>query len=910
MALQVILFYCFFLCEAASDHLQYSIYEEMKKGSIVGNVANDLGIDNTELLYRKLQISSQTEKQYFNINFENGNIFVIDRIDREVICRTEQKCFLNLEILVENPVNIFHVRVEIQDINDNAPSFSKDLFDIEIGEFSSPGTHFILGNAQDPDLGINSVQSYKLSFNQHFTLGEKTRANGIKYPELVLEKPLDREEQSIYNLILTAYDGGTPVKSGTAQIRVIVHDVNDNFPAFSQEKYQVTLNENIPNGFLVLQLNATDADEGTNAEITYSFSHIAKNAMETFTLDSQSGVIRTKGELDFEVTKMYEMMVEAKDGGGLVGHCTVSIQIIDINDNAPKIITKSLTTPIPEDSLPGTLVAIINVHDLDSGKNGEVICQLFGELPFKLLSSSVGYYKLVTTQPMDRETTSNYNIIVKAEDGGSPPLFSNKTIQLAISDINDNPPVFDKTNYVAYVMENNLAGTSIHRVHASDFDNNENARIIFSILNIDIENIPISSYISINSATGIIYAQRSFDYEQLREIQFRVMAKDSGSPPLSSNATVRICIVDRNDNAPKFLYPSTDTDEPALVEFIPHTSEKGYLITKVIAVDADSGHNAWLSYHFLQIPEPASFIIGQNTGEIKLAQSLHDTDSLRQKVIVMVKDNGEPPLSATVTVKFVMGETYQQVLPEISSQPGNLETQSNITLFLVISIAVISLLFILTVIATVISKYRKASTSTPFGTLTRDMFPQVGLTYPTQFSDGTLPLPYSYNVCVALESSQNEFAHLKPIQNVPIDNLIDTDDSVPGNDSLIKNVPSEDQTCLSSSFWLTSSIPRNSDPGISEVSIETGPTPLDVLSDPAVTSGRATGVTGGVQVTKATCLAPVYALFVWTNQAERVLTVTEKQFLLLISGYWLSLCCLQTAKKGAVEMEGPTQPLT
>ncbi|XP_053575598.1 protocadherin gamma-B5-like [Bombina bombina] len=794
MAWQVIFFFFPFLCKAVSDQLQYSVYEEMKKGSIIGNVANDLGMDNTELFLRKLQISSQTEKQYFNINLENGNLIVIDRIDREAMCGRKQKCFLKLEILVENPVNIFHIKVEIQDINDNPPHFSKDVFDIEISEFASPGTHFILGNAQDPDLGINSLQSYKLSSNLHFTLGERTSTDGIKYPELVLEKPLDREEQSIYNLILTAYDGGTPVKSGTAQIRVIVHDVNDHFPAFSQDKYQVTVNENVPNGFLVLQLNATDEDEGSNAEITYSFSHIAKDAMETFTLDSKSGVIRIKKELDFEVTKVYEMMVEAKDGGGLVGHCTISIEIIDINDNAPKIILKSLTTPIPEDSLPGTLVAIINVQDLDSGKNGEVICQIFGKFPFKLLSSSVGYYKLVTTETLDRETTSDYNIIIKAEDEGSPPLYSNKTIQLTISDINDNLPVFDKTNYVFYVMENNLAGTSIYRVHASDLDTNENARIILSILNKDIENIPISSYASINSATGIIYAQRSFDYEQVREIKFQVIAKDSGSPPLSSNATVRICIMDRNDNAPKFLYPSTDTDEPALVEFIPHTSEKGYLITKVIAVDADSGHNAWLSYHFLQISEPVSFIIGQHTGEIRLARSLHDTDSLRQKVVVMVKDNGEPPLSATVTVKFVIGETYQQVLPEISSQPGNLETQSNVTFFLVISIAVISFLFIVIVIATVISKLKKASNPTAFSTLTRDLFPQVGLRYPSQFSDGTLPLPYSYNVCVALDSSQNEFAHLKPIQNVPTDNLIDTDDSVPGNDPLSNHLPSVNLT--------------------------------------------------------------------------------------------------------------------
>ncbi|MEE6478641.1 hypothetical protein FKM82_011916 [Ascaphus truei] len=749
MTWQVVFFFISFLCEPITGQLQYSIYEELKQGSIVGSIAKDLGLNIKELSIRKFHIVSLDKEQYFAINLENGDLYVTDRIDREIICGIQQSCFLNLEAVVENPLNFYTVEVEIQDINDNQPRFSKNTFDVGISESALPG-------------------SYKLSANEYFTLGEKTSTDGNKYPELVLEKPLDREKQGFYELILTASDGGKPVKTGTALIKIVVHDINDNFPMFSHDTYRIRLNENAPNGFLVLHLNATDEDEGSNAQITYSFSHIPENALQTFTIDSHNGDIKIIGELDYERTESYEMTVEAKDGGDLVAHCMVSIQIIDINDNAPKITITSFSSTIPEDSSPGTVIALINIHDLDSGENGEVVCQISEMLPFQLISSSRSYFKLVTTTTMDREVVSSYNITIKAADKGSPPLSTNKTIRLNISDVNDNPPVFEKTSFIAYVAENNLPGTSIYSIHASDPDLNKNAQIIYSILSNNVENVQLSSHVSINSVTGVVYAQSSFDYEQLREFQIQVMAKDSGSPPLSTNVTVKIYIIDKNDNAPKILYPSPDTEGTALFEFIPRSSEKAYLVTKIVAVDADSGHNAWLSYHLLHVPEPSFFIIGQHTGEIRMARTFQDTDNLRQRVIIMVKDNGFPSLSATVTLNLVVAENFQQVLPELSIQPSDSDTQSNVTIYLVISIALISLLFVLTVMVTVISKCRKSNTSIAFGTISKDFYPQVALRYPYQFSDGTLPLPYSYDVCVALDSSENEFAYLKPSQNVPL----------------------------------------------------------------------------------------------------------------------------------------------
>ncbi|OCT88451.1 hypothetical protein XELAEV_18017082mg [Xenopus laevis] len=783
--------FCFYplLFESVFCQLQYSIYEEQKLGFIIGNIANDLDVSAEELSSRKFHIVSRSKKQYLNIHLENGDLYVADRTDREALCGMQQHCFLNIEAVMENPLHFYTINVEIQDVNDNSPSFSKSVLEIGISESAVVGARFALGSAKDPDLGNNSIQSYKLSANDYFGLLEKVSTDGRKYPELVLETPLDREKKNSSVLILSAFDGGTPSKTGTSLIKIAIIDVNDNYPLFSQDTYRVTVNENAPIGFLVVNLHATDTDEGSYAKITYSFNDIPENAHDMISINPMNGSVQVTGKLDYEVATNYEMTVEAKDGGGLVSYCKLLIQISDVNDNAPDILITSFSDTIAEDSPVGTVIALVNLDDLDSGENGEVVGQISESLPFHLMSSSGNYYKLVTSMDLDREKTSEYNITIKAKDKGSPQLTNSKTIRLIVTDVNDNAPVFDNINYIAYIQENNPSANSFYRVHATDLDINENGKVDYMILTDNIEDIPISSYVSINTGTGVLYAQRSFDYEQLREFNIQVMAKDSGSPSQSCNTTVKVCITDQNDNAPKILYPSQEL-EAASYEFIPHFSTKGYLVTKVVAVDADSGHNAWLSYHLLQVPDPSFLIIGQNTGEIRITRDLQETDAMRNRVVVMVKDNGYPILSSTVTLNIVVAENFQQVVPEVINHHIESDTQSNATFYLVISIALISILFIFTVILAVISKCRKQSSPTA---LSRDLYPQVALRCPSVFSDGTLPFPYTYDVCVTLDSRQNEVAYLKPVQNVPTDNLIDTGDSVSANDPLKDN-------CISASI--------------------------------------------------------------------------------------------------------------
>ncbi|PIO33840.1 hypothetical protein AB205_0163040 [Aquarana catesbeiana] len=783
---------CFYL-QAILGQLRYSIPEETKKGFLVGNVAKDLGLNIRQLAVRKFRISSVNAQNFFSVNLDNGNLYVSDRIDRETICEMTSSCLLSLEAVAENPLSVFPVEVEIQDVNDNPPVFSKSVINLELSELTQPGTKFVLVNALDPDVGINSLQTYRISENQYFTLREKASADGSKYPELVLQKMLDREQQSSFEIILTAADGGQPVKTGAAVIKIIVSDINDNAPVFEKELYQIDVFENTPVNSLVIKLSATDRDEGLNGQVTYSFGHIKKIAQQAFTIDSVTGEIRTKGQLDFETTKSYEVMVEAEDGGGLVSHCKILIKIIDANDNEPEITLTSVTNTIPEDALPGTLIALINIRDIDSGTNGDVSCKITGSIPFEIISSSSNYYRLQTSDILDREETEGFNITITAADRGSPPLSTTRTIWLEVMDVNDNPPVFEQTNYDVYVPENKAAGSSLYKVQAFDPDLLDNGKITYSINNRYFSDVPISTYVSINSVTGVLYAQQVFDYEQMREFEFQITASDNGNPRLTSNVTVKIYVIDQNDNPPKILYPSIARRGSAF-ETVPLSSGKGHLVTKVVAVDADSGHNAWLSYEFLSMAEPLSFSIGQHSGEIRTLRTFGEKDLIKHSVVVMVKDHGTPPLSCTVTLNLVVAENFQQDVSEINTQSRNYDLSSNLNIYLVIALAVMAFLFTLTIMIAIIAKWRKSRTNHPktFGYLPTDMYSQVGPTFPVNFNYAST-LPYSLDTSAAVDSTENEFAYLKPSHNNTTDKLIDCDDSGIGI-STVNNSPTTDSS--------------------------------------------------------------------------------------------------------------------
>ncbi|XP_036605613.1 protocadherin alpha-3-like [Trichosurus vulpecula] len=640
--------------EVGSGQVHYSVQEEAKHGTFVGRIAQDLGLEVGELVSRLFRVVSKGPRDYLEVNAQNGILFVNSRIDREELCGLSPVCSIHLEMIVDKPLQVFHVEVEIKDINDNPPVFSVKQKNLSIAESRLVESQFPLEGASDADIGANALLTYRLSSNEYFTLDIKNKEEEIK---LVLRKQLDREETPELHLLLTVTDGGKPELTGAVRLLITVLDVNDNAPEFDKTVYKVKLLENASNGAPVIQLNATDSDEGLNSQITYSFtSDISLDVDDKFHIDPVSGVIKVKGRIDFEEIKLYKIQVEATDKGTpqLAGHCRVMVEILDINDNTPEVVVKSLSLPVREDAPPGTVIALISVSDRDSGANGQVTCSLFPQGPFALVSTFKNYYSLVLEGPIDRESVPAYELMVTVRDGGTPALWNTASLSVGIGDANDNAPAFEQPMYTVFVKENNPPGFHIFTVSASDPDTQENALVSYSLIERRIGERPLSSYVSVHSESGKVYALQPLDHEELELLQFQVSARDGGFPPLGSNMSLQVFVLDENDNAPVVLpsHAGSGAGGGPENELISQSVAVGHVVAKIRAVDADSGYNAWLSYELL--PKMgigrSPFRVGLYTGEISTTRDLEESDSRKQTLLVLVKDHGEPMLSATATV--------------------------------------------------------------------------------------------------------------------------------------------------------------------------------------------------------------------------------------------------------------------
>ncbi|XP_044278778.1 protocadherin alpha-3-like [Varanus komodoensis] len=674
-----------------SGQLRYSVPEESQHGAFVGRIAQDLGLEVGELVPRMLRMVSKEQGDYFEVNGQNGILFVNSRIDREELCASTAMCIIHLEVLLDKPLRVFHVEVEIVDINDNAPAFPFPEKQLYIAESSIPGSRFPLEGASDKDIAANSQLEYTVSSDLHFHLEvtEDPRQSSSLF--LVLKAPLDREECAVHYALLSATDGGHPRLTGTVQLVITVLDANDNPPVFNQSVYKVQLPENSGDGFMAVKVNATDLDEGTNKEIVYTLS---SNGEEMFVLDQRTGEIRVKGNLNFEDRNFYEMQVEAKDKGNppLSGHCKVLVEVLDLNDNVPEISVMSLLTPVPEDSTPGSVVALISVSDRDSGANGQVSCSLWPPgLPFQLASTFRNYYSLVVAEPLDRERVAEYRLVVMAQDQGAPSLSASSNLVVPISDVNDNPPSFKQPSYTVFVRENNPPGAHIFTVSASDPDLAENALLSYWM---DEKLWPLASYVSVHSESGKLYALQSLDYEELKLLEFQVSARDAGLPSLCGNVTIQIFVVDENDNAPTVA----GQEDNSISLVVPVAT--GQVVGKVRALDADSGYNAWLRYEMDEaILGP--WRVGLYSGEISTTRTLDGMEgSSSQRLLVLVKDHGKPALTSTATLSVSLlvnslADDRDTHLSQTGGNPGPLVDSANV--HLIIAICSVSGLFLLAV---------------------------------------------------------------------------------------------------------------------------------------------------------------------------------------------------------------------
>ncbi|XP_051700247.2 protocadherin alpha-10 isoform X2 [Oryctolagus cuniculus] len=646
---------------AGSAQLRYSVPEEAQHGTFVGRLAQDLGLPLAELVPRLFRVASRAGGDLLEVNVQNGILFVNARMDREALCGRSAECSVHLEVVVERPLQVFHVEVEVRDVNDNPPVFPATRKNLFISEARALDSHFSLEGASDADVGSNAKLTYRLSPNEYFSLDVPTSAEQVNPVNLVLKKSLDREVASELLLVLSATDGGKPELTGSVELRITVLDSNDNAPVFDKSLYRVKLPENSSNGTLVISLNASDPDEGSNGHVLYSFTTEVSPRLEAyFHIDSVSGDIKVNGKIDFEETQLWKIQIEAVDKGNppMFGHCTVLIEVVDVNDNAPELVVTSISLPVPEDAPVGTVIALVSVSDRDSGANGQVSCALTPDVPFRLLSTFRNYYSLVLDSGLDRELVSGYSVVVTARDAGSPALRASASVWVEVADVNDNAPAFAQAEYTVFVRENNAPGCHLVTVSARDADARENARVSYSLVERRVGERLLSSYVSVHAESGRVHALQPLDREELELLRFEVSARDAGVPALGSNVTLQVFVLDENDHAPWVLPRGAGGPaSEAVPVWVSRSAGAGHVVAKVRAVDADAGYNAWLSYELQAAPNGAApggarlpFRVGLYTGEISTTRSLDEADLARQRLLVLVKDHGEPALTATATV--------------------------------------------------------------------------------------------------------------------------------------------------------------------------------------------------------------------------------------------------------------------
>ncbi|KAF7686626.1 protocadherin-18a isoform X2 [Silurus meridionalis] len=686
--------------------LRYRVHEEQEAGTVIGSLKEDARDvlshlpGSVPLRFRAVQRGGANA---LSVREHDGEISVRGRLDREKLCDRNPNCSVEFDVLTlpTEHLQLFHVQVEILDVNDHAPRFPRAVIPLEISETAAIGTRVPLDIASDPDVGENALSTYTLSVSDTFGIDVLTGTNGAKYAELVVLKELDRETRSSYELRLTASDSGSPSRTGTTLLKITVADSNDNNPVFAEPSYSIDLPEDTAQGVLLVDLNATDADEGTNAKIVYSFSsHVSPKVVETFKIDPDTGHLTLLRKVDYETDDSYDVDIQAQDSGpnSMPAHCKITIKVNDVNDNRPEVSVSLMGNDeeaafVSESAPVDTFVALVRVDDADSGLNGEVMCRLAREGHFRLQKTHEKNYVILTNGTLDRETHSEYSLTIIAEDRGTPSLSTVRHFTVRVQDENDNAPQFDKNRYDIFKDENLSPGTYLATVHATDPDLATNGHVSYSIEESIMHGSPISTYVTVDPSTGAIYALRTFDYEEISHISFMVQARDYGNPSLSSNVTVVLNILDVNDNRPMIVTPSLQNHTTELP--VSKYSDYGDLITTIMATDRDSGVNGDLSCTIANGNEAGYFYIDVRTCELRTNVSLRDIPTDHVELTVVVQDHGSDPLETRALLRLVLLENPENLADPLATGGAGKENVLDASTIIIISLGAICGLLII-----------------------------------------------------------------------------------------------------------------------------------------------------------------------------------------------------------------------
>ncbi|XP_061440503.1 protocadherin-23 isoform X2 [Rhineura floridana] len=660
-------------CSGQVYNLSLAVDERLPADTLVGDISAGLppGEGHPGGFFLSEGSGESAVLADFHVHTDTGIIRTARPLDRE---RRARYSFVAATLRGE----MVQVEITVTDVNDHAPRFPRESVRLNVSELSPPGSAFRLPAARDPDAGSFGTQGYSLLPQDQDTTADRDREESpffqLRYGippdtlDLMLLRRLDRERADTHRLLVEAWDGGSPRRSGRLRVEIRVVDENDNAPAFGQSEYRARVREDAPTGSSVCRVLATDPDLGVNGEVRYSLSRRQgdPSAASYFEVEERTGLLSLIRPLDREVRAIHRLAVEARDGGAQpeVATALVAVEVLDVNDNVPAIHLLYLTetgASVSEGARPGDYVARVSVSDPDeqeeeerkgeaAPRGGVALSLQGGEGAFSLRSSSgdSGVYFLCVEGPLDRERCDVYELRLVAVDSGAPPLSSQRALVIRVADLNDQAPAFAQPRYRAAVSEAASPGTVVLRLSASDADEpgSPNAQVRYALGPHQTQ----GALFHLDPLSGVLSIQAGLDHEREAALEVLVLARDLGEPPMSASCLVSVSVEDANDNEPVFEHRVYNA---SLAEH----AKAGYCLLQVKATDRDSGNFGHIEYFlydgFHDYEKSKAFQIDLNSGHICVSQDIdREEDPSIYDLLVKAIDGGGLSAQAFVHIEI------------------------------------------------------------------------------------------------------------------------------------------------------------------------------------------------------------------------------------------------------------------
>ncbi|XP_070543956.1 cadherin-23-like [Ptychodera flava] len=688
-------------------------------GTIQENSPNQVAVDNLEMIVTDLDLGDGGKFQLSIIGDEEseaafyvtptGTIinraYALVRVRNSMYLDYERRTQFDFQVFAEETDseekfnNTADVTVCLTDMNDNSPVFHPENYNSTIDEHSDVGTFVVQLNATDADSGIFGEVTYSLTggsrdlFNVDQKFGNVTVANA---------EDLDRETSPTYLVIGASGDGGG--RTTTTEIVVTLLDINDNAPEFVQP---------IPAGFIaeginytdVVQVQATDADDGSNAEIVYSIIDVEPRE-DSFVINNATGWIGVTDALDFDTLPerydgKYTLKVQAEDRGEppLNDTTDVIINVEGVNDNAPYFLESEYVAHITEEYTGGNYVITVNAYDDDAPHNPY---QYDSYVDYRIISGSNDKFSLAPTNGIHNNSYSNisialgvvnmdvdlygllYNMTLRATDRGNPQRESDCTVIVHVKDVNNKPPRFDESYVIEMVKEDVDVGYHITTMKATDPD--RDSVLFYEIIGIravnergeDVTDSNFTTQFWINSTNGDVHVNESLNREYVEIFYLDILVKDTNATDYQNDSAVlEVRVEDVNDNAPTFLNTRTGLDGTEYYDGEIQEENPSVVYSDVKATDPDKGTNGDVIYKIVQ-NDTDHFKINEDTGDITLHYQIDREEIEQLNITVRAQDGGSPPRSTDILVYFKITDINDNA-PEFVNLPEDIEVFENET---------------------------------------------------------------------------------------------------------------------------------------------------------------------------------------------------------------------------------------